>query len=121
MHDSDISEKLKELTRGKNRSATARLSEIFDQIEAAINAGVRRKDIYQALADSGFEITFASFELAIHRIRKKRRSQNRPITEITNQPASAKTPNGEKKPSLPLSLDFSIPPQFKRTRDGDKS
>jgi hypothetical protein len=120
MHDIDISEKLKELAQGKNRSPTARLSEIFDQIEAALGAGVRRKDIYQALADSEFEITFASFELAIHRIRKKRRSQNRSTIETTNQPVSTNTKDANGKSGLPFNLDFSIPPQFKRTRDGDK-
>lgn len=71
MGDNNISEKLKALSQGKNRSATARLREIFVEIEAALRSGVRRKDVHQALSESGFEITFESFELAIYRIRKE--------------------------------------------------
>lgn len=121
MHDNDISQKLKELATGKNRSATAMLTEIFDQIEAALSAGVRRKDIYQVLIDNGFKITFPSFELAIHRIRNKRRNNGKTVKKYINQSVSEAPPNVEKNSGLPFNLDFSIPPQFKRTRDGDKS
>ena len=119
MHDNDISQKLKELAAGKNRSATAMLTEIFDQIEVAIASGVRRKDIYLVLVESGFKITFSSFELAIHRIRNKRRSTIKTVNEPMQQLASEPTRNVEKNSGLPFNLDFSIPPQFKRRRDGD--
>jgi len=72
MDNNNISEKLKTLARGGNRSATARLREIFNEIETALRSGVRRKDIHQALKESGFDISFSSFELAIYRIRKER-------------------------------------------------
>lgn len=72
MGDNNISEKLKALATGSNRSATARLREIFEEIEAALQSGVRRKDVYQTLTENGFSISFASFELAIYRIRKAR-------------------------------------------------
>lgn len=72
MGDNNISEKLKALATGSNRSATARLREIFDEIEAALQSGVRRKDVHQTLTENGFSISFASFELAIYRIRKAR-------------------------------------------------
>jgi len=78
MNDKNISEKLKTLARGKNRSATARLREIFDEIETALRSGVRRKDIHQALGESGFNISFPSLELAIYRIRKERKSPKNP-------------------------------------------
>lgn len=72
MDDNNISEKLQTLARGKNRSATARIREIFDQIETALHAGVLRKDVHQALSESGISLSFASFELAVYRIRKER-------------------------------------------------
>lgn len=78
MDDNNISEKLKTLARGGNRSATARLREIFDEIETALRSGVRRKDIHQALKESGFNISFSSFELAIYRIRKERGKTENP-------------------------------------------
>ena len=81
MDDENISEKLKELARGKNRSATARIREIFDEIEVALSARARRKDVYKALINVGYEITFESFELAIYRIRKERKKRNIYTTE----------------------------------------
>ena len=51
MDNNNISERLKALSRGKNRSATARLREIFDDIEAALSAKVLRKDVHQALVE----------------------------------------------------------------------
>ncbi|PIV91319.1 MAG: hypothetical protein COZ20_01690 [Gallionellales bacterium CG_4_10_14_3_um_filter_54_96] len=83
MDNNNISERLKALSRGKNRSATARLREIFDDIEAALSAKVLRKDVHQALVESGFEITFESFELVIYRIRKGRR-ENKHATKTTS-------------------------------------
>lgn len=73
MDDNNISEKLHVLAKSKNRSATARIREIFDQIEIALQAGVRRKDVHKTLNENGFEITLESFELAIYRIRKERK------------------------------------------------
>lgn len=72
MNDNNISEKLKGLAIGKNRSATARLREIFDDVEAALHAGARRKDVHQALKECGFTFSFEGFELAIYRIRKEK-------------------------------------------------
>jgi hypothetical protein len=94
MGDNNISEKLKALSQGKNRSATARLREIFVEIEAALRSGVRRKDVHQALSESGFEITFESFELAIYRIRKEGSKQNTHTAgpRPTDKPAAALPP-----------------------------
>ena len=79
MNDNNISKKLQDLAKGKNRSSTSRLREIFDDVEATLRAGVMRKDVYQALLENGFEITFKTFELLIYRIRNERRKQE--ITE----------------------------------------
>ena len=87
MDDNNISEKLKLLAKSKNRSATSRIREIFDQIEAALQAGVRRKDVHKALNEDGFEITLESFELAIYRIRKERGKQQK--CKVTNTPVSS--------------------------------
>lgn len=70
MGNNDISEKLQNLARGKNRSATSRIREVLDDIEEALRAGVRREDVHKVLVESGIELTFASFELALYRIRR---------------------------------------------------
>lgn len=72
MDDQNISNKLEALAKGINRSDTAKLREIFEQVEAALYSGARRADVYLALKGSGFLFTFESFELAIYRIRKER-------------------------------------------------
>lgn len=78
MDDNNLSDALLKLAKGKNRPATARIREIFNEIEAALNAGVRRKDVHQALAANGFEgLSFEGFELAIYRIRKERNVQKK--------------------------------------------
>lgn len=83
MDNTNISEKLKALAQGKNRSNTAKLREIFSQIEEALNAGALRTDVYQALKESGFSFSFASFELAIYRIRKEMKKQNMSVPATT--------------------------------------
>lgn len=95
MNDNNISEILKALAKGKNRSATARLREIFEEIEVALRSGVRRKDVHQALVENSFSISFASFELAIYRIRKEKRTQQKPPSTKqsgSSFPVVAKTP-----------------------------
>lgn len=97
MDDQNISEKLEALAKGKNRSDTAKLRGIFEQVEAALYAGALRADVYLALKESGFSFTFESFELAIYRIRKERGAiqatlKPLPASETSNQLPAAETP-----------------------------
>ena len=93
MDDQNISKKLEALAKGKNRSNTAKLREIFEQVETALYAGALRADVYLALKGSGFSFTFESFELAIYRIRKERSSK----------PASLKlSPTSGVSPPIPV-------------------
>lgn len=54
------------------RSETARLRDVFDEIEAALNAGVRREAVLATLHESGFTMSFTGFKSALQRIRKER-------------------------------------------------
>lgn len=115
MDDNNISERLKALATGKNRSVTVRLKEKFDEIEVALSARADRKDVYQALVDAGYAIkkngkaiTFKSFELAINRIRKERTAKGQ-TGEETAKTTEAKTDNG-----LGYSLELPKPKTFKR-------
>lgn len=95
MSDKNISERLKALATGKNRSATARLRERFDEIDVALRAGARRRDVYQALKEDGIAITFESFELAIYRLRKGRSEQQKHQPgkpSVPSCPIAAKVP-----------------------------
>ncbi|HDZ3478238.1 hypothetical protein ACVSK9_03040 [Pseudomonas aeruginosa] len=75
MSRSSLQETLRDLSSStEHRSQTARLSEVFNDVERALKAGVSRKAVYKALLDDGFTMSFASFENALHRLRKRRRS-----------------------------------------------
>ncbi len=54
------------------RSKTARLRDIIDTLEASIAAGVNRAAIVEKLAENGLEMTVATFNSELRRIRKKR-------------------------------------------------
>lgn len=73
MEKTNVSEVLRALATGdKNRSETARLADIFDEVQAAIDAGVSRAAILEALHGQGFTLTLKAFESALYRIRKRR-------------------------------------------------
>lgn len=63
---------LRALASGDQRSAAARLRDLFDEVEAAIGAGVRREDVRDTLARHGLDMPFASFVRTLARIRKER-------------------------------------------------
>lgn len=69
----NVAEALRAMAKGdENRSETARLRDVFPEIEAALNAGVRRSAILEAFHSQGFTMTLKSFESALYRIRKQR-------------------------------------------------
>ncbi|HAF43534.1 MAG TPA: hypothetical protein DCK83_00955 [Gallionellaceae bacterium] len=97
-----IIESLRALSTGRNRSVTARVREIFDEIESALRAGVRIKDVHKVLADNGFGGTLRAFEVAIHRIRKARARSNTKSAKSPVQTArrsSAPTPSPTSTPT----------------------
>ncbi|MGU7843914.1 hypothetical protein ACV22V_31160 [Burkholderia sp. AW33-5] len=63
---------LRALAAGAQRPAAARLRDLFDEVQAAIRAGVRRVVIRDALARNGLDIPFATFVRTLARIRKER-------------------------------------------------
>lgn len=74
MTSNTLAEALRALAAGeKHRSETARLRDVFDEVENALNAGVSRVAVLDALHAQGFSLTLKSFESALYRIRQKRR------------------------------------------------
>ena len=72
MNKSDISATLQALARGDNKPQVARLRDVFDDIDAALAAGVRRADVLAALHEHGFTMSLRTFDSALYRIRKER-------------------------------------------------
>ena len=85
MNKNTVAEALRALaTSDKSRSETARLRDVFDDVEIALKAGVSRATILETLHDQGFEMTAKSFESAIYRLRKKRVSS----TDVQSTPST---------------------------------
>jgi hypothetical protein len=105
MTKNSVADVLRALATGdKNRSETARLFDIVDEVEAALAAGVSRAAVLQALNDQGFTMTLKSFESALYRIRKKRTKpptlkakteQAQPTKPTEAQPQTPPAPQGE--------------------------
>lgn len=73
MTKTNVTDVLRELAKGdKSRSETARLRDVIDEVEAALDAGVSRSAVLEALHGQGFTMTLKSFESALYRIRKQR-------------------------------------------------
>lgn len=58
------------------RSKAARLRDVVDDVEAALAAGVSRALVIKELAAHGLELTLATFETTLKRIRLKRAKQS---------------------------------------------
>lgn len=86
--DTKITDVLNELSNGMDRSETAKIRDIFDDIENSLKAGVTRKTVFKALQDNGFDrLTFNGFVGALYRIRKERNvvTGNGHVKEETQQ------------------------------------
>jgi hypothetical protein len=79
MDKSRIKEVMEALSRGsRNRPATARLKDIYDDIEIALLAEVNLEAIWQALQNcEDYKMPLPTFKSALDRIKKERRERNR--------------------------------------------
>jgi hypothetical protein len=73
MTKEEVSARLRALASDdKKRSETARLRDVFDDVEATLRAGVSQADVLAELHGLGFSMTMASFKSALQRLRKAR-------------------------------------------------
>ena len=74
MEKSKTIEKLKTLANGADgRSESARLADIIDHVENALNAGVKRQVVLDTLHHSyGFTMGMSGFEKALRKLRNKK-------------------------------------------------
>jgi hypothetical protein len=74
MDNESLREALVHLASGKEfRSETARLNDVFDEVESALRSGVSRPAILQTLHARGFTMTLYSFQSALARLRSRRK------------------------------------------------
>jgi hypothetical protein len=73
------------------RSKAARLRDLIDTIEAAIAAGVNRAAIVKKLSENGIEMTVATFNSELRRIRKNRGKPSASLSKSEPNKAKAST------------------------------
>lgn len=115
-------------TDEKARPETARLRDVFDDVETALRSGVRREAVLAALHEQGFKMTMASFKSALERIRKERtkagtlppKSAPAASTGPTSAPSAQKEPpassSGTKSSPTPLAGDPPAPETSSKAR-----
>ena len=78
MSKESISESLRALIKNDEvRSEAARLREVFDDVEAAMAAGVKVTVILDTLHQKGFSMSLTVFRSAIQRIRNERKNAHK--------------------------------------------
>lgn len=87
----ELIEGLKKAAQGNSRNKTARLREIFDEVETAKESGLSLKTIVSVLADRGLVFDLATFVNVRHRIKKERVAEVKatPPTKISTANHSA--------------------------------
>ena len=72
MEQNEVSKRLQALAADdKRRPETARLRDVFNDVEAALAAGISQADVLAELHQCGYTMTMASFKSALQRIRKE--------------------------------------------------
>ena len=89
MNKNSVAEALRALAGSESRSETARLREVFDEVETALSAGVSRTAILETLHEQGFTMTAKSFESALYRLRKQREAGKFPKAKAERVHVSA--------------------------------
>jgi hypothetical protein len=115
MQKTSIADALRALaTDDTARSETARLRDIFDDIEATLSAGVSRAAVLKTLHAQGFTMTAKSFESALYRIRKQREKKGQQRQAQTHE--NLDTSESEKDNAELSGLD----PKQRRERIADQ-
>lgn len=95
MGQDDISTRLRALASDSTkRTETARLRDVFNDVETTLKAGVSQADVLAELHKSGFTMTMASFKSALQRIRKERKQATQsPSPTLGHDQGKEETPS----------------------------
>jgi len=94
---------------GKNRSASARLKDILDDVENAISSGVKHEEIIALLKSDGLHFTLKSFRNALFYLRRKKIKnkgrnpvEKKPVIKIKSSNKTQQKATKEDKQNLDL-------------------
>ena len=108
-----ISEDIRDVSDGNLKlSKAAFLRNVIDDVEVALAAGVPRSVIVDKLVSHGLDISLATFQTTLHRVRRKRGKPTvTPVTQVkSNNQLVTKTIQPVSKPSVVELEDDSEPP-----------
>lgn len=63
---------LRQLSNGTFRSKTARLRDLYDEVERLRSSGVTHAKIIETMRDNGLEFGLRTFEVTLYRIKRER-------------------------------------------------
>jgi hypothetical protein len=112
-------------TEHGSRSETHRLRDVYIDVEKALQSGVSRKAILEALHQDGFTMSLKMFDKALYRIRKSKQHKDKLYEtrqDVSITPSLEKTVHviPTKKESVDTSHPFfraQTPPNGERHRD----
>jgi hypothetical protein len=118
MSQESLAKRLRELARDeKARSATARLRDVFDDVEAALKSGVRREAVLAILNEQGFNMELEGFKSALQRIRKQRRDAGQPAFPVQPTKTAASVSSQGSVASESVVPDSSTKPRIENPGD----
>lgn len=108
MQKNDLGQRLRALaTDEKKRSKTARLRDVFNDVEAALRAGVTRATVLEELKAGGLVMSLATFETTLKRLRQ-RQSKPGPTNPYKADPKNTDPVDIETPSHNPADLDAII-------------
>lgn len=97
-----IAERLRMLaTDDMKRSKAARLRDVIDDVEFALSAGVSRQSVINALKEQGLELSLATFETTLKRIRQKSKTTTSKTSSQSSFRKNQRDIDPVKEPQLP--------------------
>ena len=99
MSEKTAAEIFKKMAQSENRPEIARLRDIFEYVERALNAKTSHEVVLAGLHELGFKMNINSFRSALQRIRKERGISKTRKNPTLNQPPSAPTPTPPTEPA----------------------
>jgi hypothetical protein len=98
VEENDVRSRLRNLmSDDSRRSATARLRDVFDDVEAALRKGFSLADVLGELNQAGFQLSMPGFKSALQRIRQERILNRSP----RGRQAASTSPRNAQQPPAP--------------------
>lgn len=115
MSKEEIKKELEKLAKNsENRKNSAKLEEVFDDVEVTLKAGVSRQKVLEVLNANDIKMTLKTFNNALYRLRKKYAGIQKPLSAKVEGKGKAPikfAENTNESDSSPVILESSHDPK----------